>query len=263
VAISADGGHWFLVNASPDLRQQFEAVPALHPKSGRTRSNPFEAVLLTNADLDHTLGLLLLREGEPLNIYASSQVHTTLTDALGFNTILSAFCGVQWAALAFEEWTALPLREGQPSGLLYRAISLPSAPAAFRDKRESGEEQTTAFLFKDERTGGILLLAPDVFEIAPPLFSAMETADAILFDGTFWSEDELGGVKTAARGASRMGHLPIREGSLPVLERCTAKHRIYLHINNTNPILQPDSSERLAVEKAGIVVGGDGLEFEL
>ncbi|MGC3988574.1 MAG: pyrroloquinoline quinone biosynthesis protein PqqB [Chthoniobacteraceae bacterium] len=263
VALSADGVHWFLINASPDLRSQFEAFPGLHPIAGKARSNPFEAVLLTNADLDHTLGLLLLREGEPLHIHAAPEVRETLADALGFQTILNAFCGVQWHPLPFAEWTGLPCRDGQPSGLLYRAIALRSAPAAFRSQADTGNEMTTAFLFKDERTGGTLLLAPDVFEIAPPLARAMETADAILFDGTFWSEDELGGVKSSARPASRMGHLPIRDGSLAALEKCPARHRVYLHINNTNPILQPDCPERHTVEKAGLVVGLDGMEFEL
>ncbi len=120
-----------------------------------------------------------------------------------------------------------------------------------------------AFLFKDEQTGGTLLLAPDVFEVTKNLESALQSVDAVLFDGTFWSEDELGGVKASARKSSAMGHLPIKNGSLEILSRSPARHRIYLHINNTNPILYPGSAERLAVEKAGITIGCDGMEFEL
>jgi pyrroloquinoline quinone biosynthesis protein B len=120
-----------------------------------------------------------------------------------------------------------------------------------------------AFLFRDEQTGGTLLIAPDVFEITKNLKDALQSADAVLFDGTFWSEDELGVVKPSARKASAMGHLPIKNGSLDILSRSSARHRIYLHINNTNPILFPDSAERQAVESAGIMIGCDGMEFEI
>lgn len=120
-----------------------------------------------------------------------------------------------------------------------------------------------AFLIRDDQTGGVLLMAPDVFEITPQMKQALHSADAVLFDGTFWSEDELGSVKGGARAASAMGHLPIRNGSLEILADCPARHRIYLHINNTNPILRSNSSERQAVEKAGIAIGSDGMEFEL
>jgi len=241
------------------LRAQLAAFPALHPAGEKVRRNPFEAVLLTNADLDHTLGLLLMREGEPLHLHAARSVRAMLSETLGFEKILATFCGIVWHELA-ENWTPLSLRNGAPSGLVYRALPLRSAPSAFSET--GAEEQTMAFLFKDEQTGGVLLLAPDVFEISAELEIAMQSADAILFDGTFWSEDELGGVKPSARAASRMGHLPVCE-SLAVVSQSPARHRIYMHINNTNPLLQPAGAERAAVEKCGIAIGTDGLEFEL
>jgi pyrroloquinoline quinone biosynthesis protein B len=263
VAFSADGRHWFLLNASPDLRAQFAAFSALHPATSSTRNHPLEGILLTNADLDHTAGLLCLREGDPLHLHAAPAVRTDLATAPAFTPLLTAFCGVIWPELPLEGWAALRLKNGQPSGLAYQAIPLPSPPSVFHSAADSCAAQTMAFLVRDEQSGGVLLLAPDVFEINESLHAALQLADAVLFDGTFWSEHELGAVKDSARPASAMGHLPIHEGSLPILSQISARPRIYVHINNTNPILDPRSAEREAVEKAGLIVGRDGFEFEL
>jgi len=263
VAISGDGQHWFLINASPDLRAQFGAFAPLHPDLASARNHPVEAILLTNADLDHTLGLLFLREGDPLHLHASKAVREYLSQDLAFTSILTAFCGVVWHEPPVNQWVSLSLRNGQPSGLAYQAIPLRSSPPVFSSIGASTEEQTMAFLIKDERTGGVLLMAPDVFEITQNLEDALRSVDAVLFDGTFWSEDELGVVKASARKASAMGHLPIKNGSLNILSQSPARHRIFLHINNTNPILFPGSAERQAVEDAGIMIGCDGMEFEV
>jgi pyrroloquinoline quinone biosynthesis protein B len=222
-----------------------------------------EAVLLTNADLDHTLGLLSLREGDHLHLHASKAVRDHLSKSLAFTSLLTAFCGVTWHLPSTDEWSPLLLKSDEPSGLLYQAISLASPPPLFGSSEGNPLEQTLAFLFKDERTGGVLLVAPDVFEITKELLDAVQNSDAVLFDGTFWSEDELELIKPASRPASAMGHLPIITGSLPVLTEISARHRVYVHINNTNPILMPESPERMVVEGAGITIGHDGLEFEV
>jgi pyrroloquinoline quinone biosynthesis protein B len=263
VAVSADGHRWFLINASPDLRAQLEAFAPLHPAATSARNSPLEGILITNADLDHVAGLLLLREGEPLHLHAAKPVRDYLSTAVAFTPILHAFCGVVWHDPPVNRWATLPLANEEPSGLAYEAISLPSPPPAFGAAPATGEAQTVAFLIKDQRTEGVLLVAPDIFEITPRLGEALQTANAVLIDGTFWTENELGGVKAAARKASAMGHLPVKNGSLEVLARSPARHRIYLHINNTNPILAAKSAERREVESAGIVIGYDGLEFEL
>jgi len=257
-----DGEHWFLVNASPDIRNQFEVFAPLHPAAGSARSSPLQAILLTNADLDHTLGLLMLREGQPLHLHTAAKVRDYLSETLAFTPLLTAFCGVVWHAVPVKRWGSLSHSDGQPSGLSYRAISLPSPPPVFGASDASSDEQTVAFLLRDERTDGVLLVAPDVFEVTDELADAIRDSDAVLFDGTFWSEDELGNVKAKARKSSSMGHLPVCNGSLEILSRSSARHRIYLHINNTNPILMP-GPERQAVENAGLVVGEDGMEFEL
>jgi pyrroloquinoline quinone biosynthesis protein B len=263
VALSGDGRRWFLINASPDLRSQFGAFAPLQPASFPIRNHPLEAVLLTNADLDHTLGLLFLREGELLHLHGAETVRDYLSRHLAFTSILESFCGVVWHDPPMRRWAPLLLASGEPSGLAYQAVPLRSPPPVFSVTDTSEKEQATAFLFKDEQTGGTLLIAPDVFEINQDLNHALQSADAVLFDGTFWSEDELGTVKASARKASAMGHLPIKDGSLDILCQIPARRRIYLHINNTNPILFPGSAERREVEGRGIVIGCDGMEFDL
>ena len=235
----------------------------MYPEPSSARNSPLQGVLLTNADLDHTLGLLSLREGENVRIHASRSVWEYLSVTLAFNSILEAFCGVTWFEPPLREWASLVLKSGQPSGLSYRAIPMRSSPPMLSSAGSSIDVETHAFLVKDERTGRVLLAAPDVFEINRELEDALAQADAVLFDGTFWSEHELGQVKASARVASAMGHLPIHGGSLERLACSPARIRIYLHINNTNLILFPGSAERKAVEAAGITVGYDGLEFDL
>lgn len=261
VALSADGQSWFLVNASPDLRAQIEATPALHPRDTSARNSPIAGVLLTNADLDHVLGLILLREGEALPVLATDAVRETLTGPLGFETLLGGFCGIRWEA-APAEFSLLRLRDGSPSGLAVRTIFLPGGPPRFDKTSTAQSGHSVAYQIRDER-GARLLLAPDVAEITPELQRALEESDAVIFDGTFWVADELRRLDPKARTAQQMGHLPIRDGSLDVLRRLPARWKVFTHINNTNPILAADSPQRAAVLAAGVLVGEDGLEFEL
>jgi pyrroloquinoline quinone biosynthesis protein B len=147
--------------------------------------------------------------------------------------------------------------------LLYRAIELGGDPPPFAKAAPRGAAQSVAYQFKDPRTGGRLLVAPDVGGLNDGLREALSCSDAVLFDGTFWSGEELRGVKSNAPKASEMGHVTIEDCSLRLLSQLAARRKIYIHINNTNPILAPGSPERAAVESAGVVVGSDGLEFEL
>ena len=285
--MSAEAGSWFLVNASPDLPAQIEACPELQPRSHPRRNTPLAGVLLTNADLDHALGLFCLREGGRLNLWASWAVRNTLDDCLGLTAMLEAFCGTAWHEPPVAEFAPLAPAGSKSADLLCRAIDLGGAPPPFAKSGPPGlpakagvpagsgarppfaksgprgGRQSVAYQFMDRQTGGQLLVAPDVGGLNEALLEALSSSDAVLFDGTFWSGDELQGVKANAPEAGEMGHVTIQDCSLGLLGQLAARRKIYIHINNTNPVLAPDSPERAAVESAGLVVGCDGLEFEL
>ena len=263
MAISADGKSWFLINASPDLRAQIEAFPDLHPSLEVVRNSPIAAVLLTNADLDHVLGLFLLRERNRLRVYAPKPIFEVVAHDLRLVDILKPFCHIDWQDTPADTSTLLLDEKGKPSGLQFRTLTLSTKPPPFATPSSSEEPQSVAYEIVDERTRGKLLVAPDVASITPKLLLALNTADGVLFDGTFWSNHEFQGIAGKVRTADDMGHLSIRDGSLSVLQSLKARHKIYLHINNTNPILKPGTMERAEVERAGLSVGYDGLEFEL
>lgn len=194
-------------------------------------------MLLTNADLDHALGLLLLRQQPaPLVVYASEKTRAALA---WLDRVAGRFCGIDWRTI-----NDASLGER----LRVRAIELP---------------ESSALQFYDPATGGTALIAPAVGEAKDELRAALETTEAVLFDGTFWSNEELRAIRPEAGDARAMHHLPVSDGSLELLRRSPARRKIYVHINNTNPILMPGSPERGAVERGGIEVGYDGLELEV
>lgn len=216
--------------------------------------------MLTNADLDHLLGVFSLREAGGVEIHAAGAVRATAEAVIGLETVLNAFGGSRWHE---------PPREFEPvsksadaAGLTYRAIDLPGKPPPFI-RNAPGGVHSLAYQFKDPGSGKQLVVAPDVGAVTRELQQALEESEAILFDGTFWSNDELRTVRPGGRTALEMGHLTIQDHSLDLLARLPAHQKIYIHINNTNPILALGSPERAAVEAAGLTVGWDGLEFEL
>ena len=256
-----------MVNASPDLRSQIESTPALHPLAGTGRESPIHGVLLTNADMDHVLGVLLLREGARLQLSAMPAVRAALDRGLGLTPLLNSFCGVDWHEPA-ENFQELRRRDGKPSGLLYRAVLLPGSPPPFArggGEPSSDDGHSIAFQFASSGSGPRLLIAPDVAELTEPLRAALRESAIALIDGTFWHDDELKAFRPQAKTSRAMGHVPIfgPGGSLEFLRTLPAGRRFYLHINNTNPILRPASSERAEVLAAGLEIGEDGLEFDL
>jgi len=265
VAVSADGRRWFLLNASPDLRQQIESFPPLHPPAGKTRGSSIEAVLLTNADLDHTLGLFLLREGEKLPVHATACVRQSLTKGISLAPVLDLFCRIGWIEPPAKA-SPLACRDGSQSGLLYHAISLRGKPPRFwKSAAAPSTGHVIGYRLTDEKTGGRLLFLPDVAALDGALAPLLGQCEALLFDGTFWSETEMQERAAGELSASDMGHVPIAGagGSLKILAGLAAKNKIYFHINNTNPILLGDSPERAAVVAAGCAVGWDGMEIEI
>jgi len=241
IAISGDSEEfqgWWLINASPDLAAQIECTPALHPRTA-PRSTPIAGILLTNADIDHVLGLLLLRQQEkPVVVYAADETRSALA---WLDCILAQFCGIEWRKISAD----FQLLNG---GITFRAIQLP---------------HSTAFQFRDNLSGTIALIAPSVGIMTHELRDAIHSSDVLIFDGTFWSDEELAAVRPGARSARAMKHLPISEGSLDPLRQSPASRKIYTHINNTNPILMPGSPERAQLQQAGIEIARDGLEIVL
>jgi pyrroloquinoline quinone biosynthesis protein B len=263
VAVQDVSGDWFLINASPDLASQIRASPDLQPATGTLRGSPISGVFLTNADLDHVLGLWSLREGEKLHIHATGTVRRTLEESLNLTAIMESFCGLVWHEPSETAFTPVLRPNGEQSSLVYRAIKLPGNSPLFDRTRYPDGTHSIAYYIMDRNTHGRLLVAPDVAKCNEALTGAMREADAVLFDGTFWSEDELVRIKTKGRTASEMGHITIKDSSLSLLGSLPAPRKIYIHVNNTNPVLCPHSPERIAVDAAGILVGHDGLEFDL
>lgn len=265
VALSTDGRHWFLLNASPDVRQQIAAFPPLAPPPACTRGSGISAVLLTDADLDHTLGLLIMREGQRRTIYATPNVRHALTEGLALAPALQHYCEVEWREPA-SELTPLPLANGSLSGLSYAACAVAGHPPRYMGTQALPQPgDRVGYRFVDTRTGGRLLYFPGLASLEPSVKTLLPDCDALLLDGTFWSEHEMTEARAGTTGASAMGHLPVGgpEGSLVQIAALPIRRRIYVHINNTNPMLVEHSPEQRAVKEAGIEIGWDGLEFTL
>jgi len=256
VAVSADHRTWFLINASPDVRSQIEAFPALHPHGGR--ATPVEAVLLTDAELDHTLGLLLLRESRALRLFATPAAHTTLRDGSGILRTLERYCAVEWCAVV--PGTEVPLADG----LSCRAFDVPTSK---RDRFGigTGGGRVVGYRLTDQRTRGTLVYLPGVQALTAPVRAEIEGCTCLLIDGTCWRDDELVRLGLAAKTSREMGHLPVDgpDGSLAQLRSLPVGRTIFVHMNNTNPILLTDTPERRIVEDSGMEVAVDGLEVEV
>ena len=255
-AVSSDRREWFLLNASPDVRTQIESCQALHPAG--SRAVPVRAVLLTDAELDHTLGLLLLREGRHLVLHATEAVYGTLRDGTSLLRTLEAYCSVTWQPV--YPGVSVPLGEG----LSYRAIDVPTTKRA-RFGPATAPGRVVGYRITDECRGRALAYLPGVQELTPEVLAELQDCACLLVDGTCWRDDELTRLGLAAKTARAMGHLPIDGpgGSLGPLSALPAEHKIYTHINNTNPILLEDSAERGIVERHGLRVAEDGMELQI
>jgi pyrroloquinoline quinone biosynthesis protein B len=261
MALSANQVDWFLINASPDLNQQMQAFPPLHPNSFQLRHNPIQGILLTNADLDHVLGLFLLREEGPQLVHTTEAVRQSLQIGLNLDSVLGTFGGLKWCVPPLDEYAPLLNRAGKPSGLQYQAIPLPGSPPPFARTKPIPGVHSVAYLIRDDQRGSTVLIAPDVAAITPTLARALNEADAVFFDGTFWSNHELRRIKSTAPSSDEIGHMPIYPAILQQVRTLVAKKRFFIHINNTNPILDPLSRERRMIEAAGWTVGEDGQEI--
>jgi pyrroloquinoline quinone biosynthesis protein B len=275
---------WFLLGASPDLRAQIEATPELRPRDG-IRQSPIAGAVLANADVDQVLGLLLLRELQPLRAYATDSIRRILTEDNSMFAMLQRVPGqLTWMDFAPRVPFRLLDPIGEDSGLSCRALSLSTHYPAYvspRRQRElkSGEAslglivessvvESSVVELKIGQPGKRLAYMPAVPQIDDALLKEFEAADVLLFDGTFWSDDELIRIQGTGRNvqtARQMGHVPVSsaEGSLSKLAGLRRPRKIYVHINNTNPMLNEAGPEYAQVREAGWEIAEDGWQFDL
>ena len=266
LAVSA-GGCWFLLDASPDLRLQLEADAELVPPAKKsTRATPIAGVVLTGADIDRIMGLLHLREFSAFDVYATDSLHRLLSeDNTIFRVLHREQEQVRWHP--FTPGKAFELK-GE-SALVCTPISLKSSYPEYVSPARASElvagEALVALEIEDPASQKRMIYAPSVSTQDENLKRRIAQCDLLFLDGTFWSDDELQRLRGSGRSAREMGHLPISgdDGSLTWLESIRRPQKIYLHINNTNPVLDESSTEAAKLRDAGWEVGRDGMEFEL
>ncbi len=268
LAISGDTGFWFLLGASPDLRLQIEATPELHPHEG-LRQSPIAGAVLANADVDHVLGLLLLRELQPLRVHTTDSIRRILTeDNSMFGMLQRVSNQVTWTSIA--PGTNFPLQNptSEDSGLRCRALSLGTHyPAYVAPERQSelNSEEASLGLIVESPSAKRLAYMPAVPQIDSALLKELESADVLLFDGTFWDDQELIRIQGSGQTARQMGHVPVSsaDGSLSRLAGLRRPRKIYVHINNTNPMLNEAGPEYRQVRESGWEIAEDGWQFDL
>jgi pyrroloquinoline quinone biosynthesis protein B len=261
IAVSARAGQWVLCNASPDIRQQIEAFDELHPKA--PRHSPIAAIVLTNGDLDHVVGLFTLRESYPLVIYATEVVWRGLVDHNVMMRTLQRFEGhVTWRPLVPGVETPIRGAGDVDTGLFVTARPVKGkSPVHLERVVAPSAEQNVGVWLRDEARSTVAYVsaAADLADVAPHVGGI----DALLLDGTFFSSDELSKPGLSKSRAEDMAHLPIGDpgGTLEWSAKLGSRRRIYTHINNTNPVLVEGSTERLQVEAAGWEIAWDGMEI--
>ncbi len=257
IAVSANGHDWTILNASPDIRAQMQATPALHPTG--LRVSPLRAVLLTNGDIDHIAGLLTLREKQPFTVFATAAIR----DIVESNSVFAALDRnvVSFATVALEQ--PFDLVEGLTATL----FAVPGKVPLFMEGEvvvtDLVGEQTVGVMI--EAGGARLAYVPGCARMTPDLAERLGCVDAVLFDGTVYEDDEMIVAGLGAKTGRRMGHMPMagEGGSLEAFRDSAVPRKVYVHINNTNPVWRPQSPERRAVEAAGWQIGHDGMEIEL
>ena len=263
IAVSGDSEDWVLFNASPDVLQQVQRFPALQPARS-LRDTAIRAIVLIDAQIDHTTGLYMLREHrQPHALWCTSLVREDLSTGNPLFKVLEHYCDLDWhdipltGSFAMDgikglEFTALPLISNAP----------PYSP--HRDHPQPGDNIGVSIT--DPKSGRRLFYAPGLGQMEDHVWAAMQAADCVLVDGTLWTDDEMIRLGASTKTSRAMGHLPQSgpDGMIEWLDRLPATTRkILIHINNTNPILNEDSPERAELTRHGIEVSYDGMEIEL
>jgi len=268
IAVSADGRRWFLINAAPDLREQINRQPQLHPTEG-LRSSPIAGVVLTNGDVDAVAGLLNLRERTAFTVYG----HPRILAVLEHNPIFQVLAPdvVRRQALALGERIALSDPDGVASGLSLEAFAVPGKVALYMEDSAKGsglgteEGDTIGLEITDEAEDARLLFVANCARVDEAVRTRCSGASALFFDGTLWQDEEMIARGEGGKTGQRMGHISMsgEDGSMAALDGLDIGRRVFIHINNTNPALLADSPERAEIEAAGWQVAYDGMEIAL
>lgn len=263
IAISVDDERWIVFNTSPDLRAQLEASPQLQPKRGR-RDTGVHAVVLADSQIDHTTGLLLLREGCPLQVYCTDMVAEDLSTGFPIFKMLESWDGgVVHHPVPID---GTPFSVDGIEGLRLTAITLDGkAPPYSPHRHDPHVGDNVGYVIENTKAGTALFYAPGLGVMTERLLNIMQRVDCVMVDGTFWQEDEMVVAGVGAKLASQMGHLPQSggDGMIEWLGKIEGPRKILIHINNTNPILIEDSPQRRQLDAEGIEVAWDGLTFEV
>jgi len=263
IAVSGDGVNWILFNASPDLLAQYKGFAELQPARA-IRDTAIRSVVLMDAQIDHTTGLLMLREGRPLEIYCTDMVREDLSTGNPLFKILGHYCGVNWHEVPTGRGSSFPVIGAEE--LTFTAVPSKSNAPPYSPHRDNPlEGDNIGMRIADPRSGKVLFYAPGLGEIEPHLKPFLEEADVLMVDGTFWTDDEMIKLGLSKKHARDIGHLAQSGagGMIEVLKPLKASRKILIHINNTNPILDEDSDERRQLASAGIEVAYDGMEVKL
>ena len=268
LAISADGGNWFLINASPDLRQQLIAAPQLHPSPGKLRHSPIAGVILTNGEIDAIAGLLSMREGSPFTIYAHAKVLATLKSNSIFNVLNEKI--VRRQPIAIEQAFEPALADGSPSGIEILPFEVSGKGAWYLEGERHPAKQddagdTLGLRIRDKATDKFFYFLAACARVTDDLKSRLRGAPLVFFDGTVWRDDELIAAGLSNKTGQGMGHIAMsgETGAIAALEGLGIERKIFLHINNSNPALLHDSEERRTAERAGWQIPADGTEIML
>lgn len=264
IALSSDGLSWVLCNVSPDIHRQIAQDPCLQPRSG-VRDSPVAAIILVDGQIDHALGLLLLREHrQPLAVWTTDPVREDLSSGLPILRVLESYCGVEWSRIPIEGTQfAIP----SLPGVALTALPVDGKPGPYSAHRNNPRPgDNIGLLIRATSTGRQAFYAPGLGGVTPSIVAALAASDVVMVDGTFWSDDEMIRAGVSKKRAREIGHLPQSGpgGMVDVLSNlASAKRRILIHINNTNPILDEASIERAQLAAAGIEVAFDGMQIDL
>ncbi len=256
IAVSSDGERWSIVNASPDLREQLARFRGLHPRPG-TRDVPLDTLVLTSAELDHAIGLLILREALSYRIVSTEWVRRALVDHNAAWRMLEP----AWGALPLDSAVALD-RDGNLEARFFPVA--PKVPPFLRDLEQPDRETTVGLRITDKRSGRRLAFVPGMKSLDSATLAELEAADCRFVDGTFFTVDELQVMRPGAPDAIAMGHIPITgpESSLATLAELPGR-TLYIHMNGTNPILVDGSPEQRRVLQTGVEIAADGQALTL